>query len=209
MRFSFASRSGTSIAALSVLVGFMAPVASAAIPDASGVIHGCYNAVNGNTRIIDTAVSSCKNPEAAIQWSQQGAPGASGATGAQGPQGPKGDAGAKGETGAKGDTGAQGPSGANGAPGPQGAQGPQGPQGVNVIYRVLGPDVITAIGAFGTSTATCNAGDKVLGGGHFSGAAHILVGSSYPDTDGSWRVGLSPVDVAIGWNVMAVCMKTS
>jgi len=81
------------IAALAVLIGLMAPAAYAAIPDGSGVIHGCYNAVNGSTRIIDTAVSSCKAPEVEIQWGQQGTTGAAGAQGPVGPVGPQGPAG--------------------------------------------------------------------------------------------------------------------
>ena len=206
MKFSFASRPRTSIAALSVLVGLMAPVAAAAIPDASGVIHGCYNAVNGITRIIDKAVSSCKTPEVAIQWSQQGAAGAIGATGAtgvpgatgpQGVQGPKGDAGLTGATGPKGDTGAKGDT------------GPQGVPGLNVIYRVQSAIVTTFSGGYDTLVVTCNAGDRVLGGGHVTGASHIYVGRSYADTDSSWTVSLASADVAFGWYVVAVCMKNS
>jgi hypothetical protein len=78
------------IAVLAVLIGLTAPVVYAAIPDANGVIHGCYNANNGNTRIIDTATSSCRNPEVAVQWGQQGPSGPAGQTGPQGAQGPAG-----------------------------------------------------------------------------------------------------------------------
>src|SRR5258705_8531046 len=77
--------------------------ASASIPDASGVIHGCFNAANGNQRIIDTAVSSCKTNEIPIQWNQTGPRGGVGPPGLPGPQGSQGS---------------------------QGPQGPQGPQGV-------------------------------------------------------------------------------
>jgi hypothetical protein len=78
------------IAVLAVLIGLTAPMVYAAIPDANGVIHGCYNANNGNTRIIDTATSSCRNPEVAVQWGQQGPSGPVGLTGPQGEQGPAG-----------------------------------------------------------------------------------------------------------------------
>ena len=90
------------------LLWLMAPAAFASIPDASGVIHGCYNSTNGTQRIIDTAVASCKIGETAIQWNQTGP---QGPQGSQGPQGP------------------QGPQGAQGAQGPQGIQGVQGPKG--------------------------------------------------------------------------------
>ena len=81
------------IAALSVLIALTAPAAYASIPDANGVIHGCYNHVNGNTRIIDTATSSCKHPEVAVQWGQQGPSGPAGSAGSQGVAGPAGPAG--------------------------------------------------------------------------------------------------------------------
>ena len=86
----------TALAALVASFGLAAPAAEAAIPDASGVIHACYNRISGNQRIIDTAVESCKNGEQAIQWSQSGPQGPQGAPGPQGPQGP---AGTKGDPG--------------------------------------------------------------------------------------------------------------
>jgi hypothetical protein len=111
----------------------------ASIPDAGGVIHGCYQKNVGNLRVIDPAAGErCRPPEIAISWSQ---------TGPQGLQGPKGDTGATGPTGATGATGAAGPTGATGAQGakgdtgapgatgatgPQGAVGPQGPAGPSV-----------------------------------------------------------------------------
>ena len=62
--------------------------------------------------------------------------------------------------------GRRGPRGFRGLPGPQGAQGPQGPAGAagatNVTVR-LGPDSPT-----GTSTASCNPGERAVGGGGFS-----------------------------------------
>jgi hypothetical protein len=66
--------------------------AFAAIPDAGGVIHGCYDKQSGQARIYDSQTNlpkGCGAKEAAITWNQQG------------PQGPKGD---------KGDTGNPGPS---------------------------------------------------------------------------------------------------
>jgi hypothetical protein len=78
----------TVVLALAVGVG----VATGAIPDASGVIHGCYDP-QGALRVIDPASSSCKNNETALNWSQ---------TGPAGPTGPNGPKGATGPTGPSG-----------------------------------------------------------------------------------------------------------
>jgi hypothetical protein len=80
-----------SVAALTVALG---GVASATIPDSSGVIHGCYKKHHGQLRVIDTERHQTCNPaELAIQWSQTGPPGP---TGSQGPTGPQGSTGAQG-----------------------------------------------------------------------------------------------------------------
>ncbi|HET8938888.1 MAG TPA: hypothetical protein VFN67_35835 [Polyangiales bacterium] len=93
--------------------------ASASIPDANGVIHGCYNVFTGSTRIVDG--TNCGLLDKPVTWSQKGPAGASvtgqslgvgdahcpaggvaltlsGTTsyicnGVQGPQGPQGPAG--------------------------------------------------------------------------------------------------------------------
>lgn len=85
--------SHAAIVALAVLIGLAAPAAYASIPDASGVFHGCYNPANGNTRIIDTATSSCRGQEVAVQWGQAGPSGSAGPAGPQGVAGPAGPAG--------------------------------------------------------------------------------------------------------------------
>jgi hypothetical protein len=79
---------------------------------------------------------------------------------------------------------------------------------VSSTYLAQSPAVTTAIGATGTAVATCNPGDRVLGGGHNTGASDILVGRSYPDTIGSWTVSLKPTAVQIGWFAVAVCLST-
>ena len=65
-------------------------IAYAAIPDAAGVIHGCYRTSTddqkGQLRVVDSA-TSCRNNELPIQWN---------ATGAQGVPGPAGEDGADG-----------------------------------------------------------------------------------------------------------------
>jgi hypothetical protein len=80
-------------------------IAYATIPDAGGVIHGCYKKTSpnqGTLRVIDTdKAQTCSNSENALNWSQ---------TGPQGPQGPQGIQGQQGIQGPKGDTGPTGPS---------------------------------------------------------------------------------------------------
>lgn len=67
-----------------VFVLLSGTIALASIPDASGVIHGCFKSVNGQLRVIDSARQSCRPSERAISWNQTGTPGA------PGPQGPPG-----------------------------------------------------------------------------------------------------------------------
>jgi len=55
-------------------------VAYAAIPDGSGVIHGCYSKRDGALRVIDPSTGdSCSGKELSLAWNQ---------TGPQGPPGP-------------------------------------------------------------------------------------------------------------------------
>src|SRR5262249_21389806 len=92
------------------------------IPDASGVIHGCYNTslAHGNPtgalRVIDNAKpnGTCASWETALNWN---------ATGVTGPTGPTGATGATGPTGPKGATRTRGPTGPTGPKGPTGAAG--------------------------------------------------------------------------------------
>jgi hypothetical protein len=108
-------------------------VAYATIPDASGVIHGCYNTgsnPSGQLRVIDTqAGGKCAKNEKALDWNYKGP---------TGPQGPKGD---KGDTGDTGATGPQGPAGPTGPQGPTGSQGPAGPAGTGVAFNANGGGV--------------------------------------------------------------------
>ena len=63
-------------------------IAYASIPDASGVIHGCYKTNQGTLRVIDTDQGqTCANSESLLNWNQKGP------IGAQGSQGPQGDPG--------------------------------------------------------------------------------------------------------------------
>lgn len=53
----------------------------ARIPDAAGVIHGCYARPGASLYVIDSAVSTCKNGDTALTWNVQGPPGPMGASG--------------------------------------------------------------------------------------------------------------------------------
>jgi hypothetical protein len=80
-----------------------ASAAFATIPDAGGVIHGCFAKSGGTLRVIDATVTNCKATEMSLNWSQTG------------PQGVPGPQGLKGDTGPTGDTGPQGPKGDTGS----------------------------------------------------------------------------------------------
>jgi hypothetical protein len=66
----------------------IATAVQASIPDASGVIHGCYNQ-NGSLRVIDTSSEHhCIPGEKPLNWNQKGVSGATGPTGPTGATGP-------------------------------------------------------------------------------------------------------------------------
>jgi hypothetical protein len=71
-------------------VGFAAG-AVASVPDANGVIHGCYRKADGRLRVINTdRGQSCIKGERLLDWSKQGPQGVQGLQGEQGIQGPTG-----------------------------------------------------------------------------------------------------------------------
>jgi hypothetical protein len=77
------------VAAAIVVCGVVAGgLALATIPDAAGVLHGCYMKSSGQLRVIDNAVSGCKPNETAISWNAQGPPGVPGTPGDDGERGP-------------------------------------------------------------------------------------------------------------------------
>jgi hypothetical protein len=79
------------IVSIIALVLAMGGFAVAAIPDSSGVVHGCYKKKKGTLRLVTG--SKCKKSERSISWNQKGQAGANGATGAKGDKGDKGDTG--------------------------------------------------------------------------------------------------------------------
>jgi len=124
------SRGGRLLLALLVggAVFGIATAVQASIPDASGVIHGCYHRTAnpgtrpGALRVIDTdRGQSCYADENPLDWSANagatGATGPTGVTGPTGPTGPAGPTGATGPTGPTGQKGSTGPTGPTGVPG--------------------------------------------------------------------------------------------
>jgi hypothetical protein len=65
------------VAALALAGG----IAYAAIPDPTGMIHGCFKTVGGQLRVIDTSTTNCLPSETAISWNQVGAQGTPGVSG--------------------------------------------------------------------------------------------------------------------------------
>lgn len=87
---------GVVAAFLGVVVG--SGVAAAAIPDAGGVINGCYSTRSGALRVVEEG-ATCNKGELALQWNQRGQQGDPGPVGPIGPQGPAGRDGADGKDG--------------------------------------------------------------------------------------------------------------
>ena len=90
------------IGILAVLLVALAGGAYAAIPDSSGVIHGCYDTKSGKLRVLDSEdgdPKACGKKETQLSWNQQGP---QGEPGPQGPQGPAGQVGPQGPAGPAG-----------------------------------------------------------------------------------------------------------
>ena len=136
----------TASLALLVIAGVV--LTKATIPDANGIIHGCYNKSGGSIRIIDDSVTACNANETSLTWNVAGPQGPIGPQGPQGVSGPTGPAGAAGATGSAGSAGAIGPAG------PPGATGPAGPAGAS-----SGPAFFRFVTGFGGLE---NAGKDVL-----------------------------------------------
>jgi hypothetical protein len=93
MRLLVSGRVGRVLLGLVVAAGVfgVATAVEASIPDAAGVIHGCYDN-KGALRVIDSASSTCKASETGLNWSQTGPKGQTGLTGATGSTGAAGTA---------------------------------------------------------------------------------------------------------------------
>jgi hypothetical protein len=158
------------LAAAAVAVAAVAGgVAWASIPDAAGVIHGCYQKNVGNLRVVDNP-ADCRASELSISWKQKGDRGPTGSAGPSGPQGQQGkpgDTGPRGPTGKTGPTGARGPTGGGGPPGADGDRGPTGPPGaegsLTGIEVVDDGNVTVPAASIHTQFIACPAGKKPIG----------------------------------------------
>jgi hypothetical protein len=71
-------------------------VAYAAIPDAGGTIHGCYDKSSGQLRVTDTQTNlpkNCSSKENPLAWAERGPQGVQGVQGVPGAKGDAGDPG--------------------------------------------------------------------------------------------------------------------
>lgn len=88
MRASMGLRGRRAVGAGVVIFAVAGGIAFASIPDAAGVIHGCYRSAAGDAqgqlRVVDDP-ARCRGNETPIQWSEQGV------AGPPGPQGPPGE----------------------------------------------------------------------------------------------------------------------
>ena len=89
-------RRGVAAAVVVVVAAVVGGIAYASIPDANGVIHGCYRKTTGEL-IVATSDKGCEEGWKPLDWSQSGP---TGLTGPTGPTGPTGVTGPTGPTGA-------------------------------------------------------------------------------------------------------------
>jgi len=131
-----------------------------------------------------------------------GPPGPPGSPGPAGPVGLAGPTGVPGQQGVPGPIGSSGPAGPAGLQGPPGLQGPagpqglQGPQGLPGAIGLTGPPavlpsirVVAAQSRTKSGTASCNAGEVLIGGAGLCTASFGFgqVGASSP-AGSSWNV---------------------
>jgi collagen triple helix repeat protein len=158
------------------LILAMTGFAAAAIPDAGGAIHACYDRKMGTLRVIK-AVKSCSKGEKSISWNQQGRSGRDGSNGANG---------------------------SNGTPGTPGTNGVNGTNGTNGATNVTvnKASVPVPTGNVNTSAGiACSPGQLATGGGFNSGGTSAVVTESSPSSDG----GTNPATAGQtpnGWHIV-------
>ena len=108
-----------------------------------------------------------------------------------------------GATGATGATGPQGPIGATGATGATGPQGPAGATGPASTYANTTSFSVPPDNALHSATATCNAGDVLVGGGDNGNSISsnaVFLGAGIVTGEPATFVGTQPT----AWTVGAV-----
>jgi hypothetical protein len=179
-------RRGVAAAVVVVAAIAVGGIAYASIPDANGVIHGCYRKTTGELIVIDSGGKGCEEGWKPLNWSQ---------------------------TGPTGLTGLTGPTGATGATGPTGATGQAGVSGwelVSVVVSDVPSDDLVLFSDL-IHPLACPSGKKVLGGGvtpSLSTAQGPRLEYSGPSADGTrWEARLLnstafTMDVT-GWAICA------
>jgi len=174
-------------------------LAVASIPDANGVIHGCYSnqAQHGQHELtVVSAGTTCRKGTTAISWNQQG------------PVGPQGQAGPRGEQGLQGQPGPTGQKGDTGPVGPAGAPGVSGYRQLEVQVTVPAKSILRG------ADARCPTGELLLGGGATlldtlilsNGDTEVAVMGSGPISSTTWEADFSnPNSRPITWGVWIMC----
>ena len=158
------------------------------------VVYACFN-VNGQVTMATVPQCKLSGGGQLVQINAAGVPGPTGPQGATGVQGPIGATGVPGPTGPTGSTGLTGPQGATGPTGSTGAgpAGPTGPTGVGLssIHQVIGTRVDLPPNGEDYSSASCPAGELLIGGGFMYWAyetLHPVVPIMSRNIDGEWGV---------------------
>jgi hypothetical protein len=160
------------IALILAMTGF----AAAAIPDASGAIHGCYQKRTGILRVIG-AGKRCSKDEKPISWNQQG------------------------PRGRDGSNGTNGTNGSNGTPGTPGTNGTNGTNGATNVTVNKASVAVPGTGVSTSAGIACGAGQLATGGGFNSGGTAAVVTESSPSSDG----GVNPSTTGQtpnGWHII-------
>lgn len=156
---------------------FTVGVAYATIPDAHGVIHGCYTRSGGNLRVIDDSATGCKTSETSLDWN------------AQGPAGPVG------------------PAGPAGPAGPQGADGPQGPAGISGLETATRDIQVPAGFFSTTDVSCPTGKTAISGGWNSSALAQGFdVDESHPSGSDWLFTFYNGTNVAVSVTLYAVCV---
>jgi hypothetical protein len=188
--------------------------AYASIPDAGGVIHGCYTASSGNLQLATSATAGCHPGQSAISWNQTGPQGPQGSQGIQGPPGLPGTDGTNGAVGAAGSTGQQGSPGLNGVSGYQTVTLVTDGLNAGDAASVSCPVGTQAFGGGGEITADVNGGAYVAGGAPKIGGVgwEVEIGAHFTD-DQILSVAngndISTTSNSISVQVWAICATTS
>jgi type VI secretion system secreted protein Hcp len=190
------TRYGTAALFVAVaLVGAAVGAAVAAVPDANGVITGCYNVTSGALRIVDTARSKCSSSETTLTWNQKGVKGDQGAQGVQGTPGPQGTPGAEGAPGPQGTPGPAGSQGPEGPPGADGSPGPQGSPGADGSPGPAGPAGVGDVTPLGEAAYMQCTGQRQ---GPLYGSVTTRGYEKYMDVEVADHSIVSPRDAATG-----------